>query len=114
MTEETKLPAGFQALEPLVSHWALVTQNERQARRIGSTRAELRSFYDAMLPQLEAVLVHVDTFNLGELPLPSKRLYDMSLSLAEVAPHVELYGGVPNVPYSFDESRFVAEHGAKR
>jgi len=29
-----------------------------------------------------------------------------------VAPHIELYRGDPKVPYSFDEARFVADHGA--
>ena len=50
-------------------------------------------------------------FPLGELPPASARLFHLALSLAEVAPHIELYGGDPKVPYSFDEARFVADHG---
>ena len=34
-------------------------------------------------------------------------------TLAEVAPHIELYGGAPGVPYAFEETRFVAAHGAQ-
>ena len=108
---EPTLPKGFDMLEPLVAHWALPTQNQRQLKRRESSRGELRYFYDNMLPRLPAILEHVDTFPLGELPAPSRRLFDLAMSLAEVAPHIELYGGDPAVPHSFDESRFIAEHG---
>lgn len=33
---------------------------------------------------------------------------------AEAAPHHELYGGSPQVPFSFDARRFVPEHGGER
>ncbi len=105
------LPKSFEALEPLVATWALATQNARQLRRIQSTRGELRAFYDAMLPRLPDILTHVDGFPLGDLPPASARLFNLALSLAEVAPHIELYGGDPKVPHSFDEARFVADHG---
>lgn len=110
MTNVT-LPKTFEMLEPLVPTWALATQNERQARRIGSSRGALQAFYDAMLPRMPALLEHVDKFPLGQLPEDSKRLFHLALSLAEVAPHVELYGGDPKVPHSFDETRFVADFG---
>lgn len=108
---DLSLPKSFEALEPLVATWALATQDARQQRRIRSSRGELRAFYDAMLPRLSDILIHVDTFPLGELPPASARLFQLALSLAEVAPHIELYGGDPKVPYSFDEARFVADHG---
>ncbi|VVE54827.1 hypothetical protein PHO31112_04957 [Pandoraea horticolens] len=108
---EQTLPKGFEMLEPLVARWALTTQNERQQRRITSSRGELRNFYDNMLPHLSMILAHLDRYPLGELPGEAARLFSLALSLAEVAPHIELYGGDPKVPYSFDESRFVAEHG---
>ena len=109
---DLSLPKSFESLEPLVANWALPTQNGRQQRRIGSSRGELRAFYDAMLPRLEDILAYVDKFPLGELPPDADRLFCLALSLAEVAPHIELYRGDPKVPYSFDEARFVADHGA--
>lgn len=107
------LPSGFEMLEPLAAGWALPTQNERQRRRIGASREQLQALYDGVLPQLEPILAHVDRYPLGELPADAARLYHLALSLAEVAPHIELYGGNPKVPHSFDEMRFVAEHGAQ-
>lgn len=108
---ENILPKSFEVLEPMVAAWALPTQNARQQRRIHASRGELRSFYEAMLPRLEDILAHVDKYPLGQLPPDAERLFSLALSLAEVAPHIELYGGDAKVPHSFDEERFVADHG---
>ncbi len=106
-----QLPKDFAELEPLVADWGLPTQDERQTKRRTSTTEELQAFYDAMVPHLPKILEHVDGFPLGELPDDSLRLFYLSLALAEVAPHIELYGGDTNVPHSFEEERFVAAHG---
>lgn len=111
---QTLLPKNFQMLEPLVSRWALTTQNTRQALRISSTKGELQYFYDNMLPRLPAIMEHVDQFPLGQLPPESERLFALALTLAEIAPHIELYNGDPNVPHSFAEMRMIAEHGDYR
>jgi hypothetical protein len=105
------LPAGFESLEPFLQKWALPTQNERQLTRLNASTAELKAFYDGILPLMPAALEYVDKFNLGEIPDDGKPLYWMMLSMAEIAPHVELYRGDPKVPHSFDERRFIAEHG---
>ncbi|WP_206199371.1 hypothetical protein [Parasulfuritortus cantonensis] len=109
---DLSLPKSFEVLEPLVASWALPTQNARQQKRISASKGELRAFYEAMLPRLEDILAYVDKYPLGELPPEAERLFCLALSLAEVAPHIELYGGNPKVPHSFDETRFVADHGA--
>ena len=67
-----------------------------------------------MMPRLEDALDKADEYPLGEMPEDVEQLFFMTLSLAEVAPHIELYGGNPEVPYSFEESRFVAVHGNDR
>jgi hypothetical protein len=105
------LPTEFESLAPLAAKWALPSQDERQSTRLHASATELRAFYNAMLPHLEAALAYVDTFPLGQLPEESAVLFRMLLSMAEIAPHVELYRGDPKVPHSFDERRFIAEHG---
>mgnify|MGYP006140502071 CR=1 FL=1 len=107
----TNLPKGFEALAPLVADWALPTQDARQTKRRESPTEALQTFYDALVPLLPKILEHVDEFPLGELPEDSQRLFYLTLALAEVAPHIELYRGDPNVPHSFEEERFVAAHG---
>ncbi len=108
------LPDGFESLEAWVPAWSLATQNERWDKRLGATSQELRAFYDAVLPELPAILDHVDQFPLGALPEASQRLFHLALMHAEIAPNVELYGGDPNVPFSFEERRFIAAHGSQR
>lgn len=109
MTTKT-LPAEFADLAPFID-WALPSADERQTRRRTASRAELKAFYDAVLPRIDAILVAVDAYPLGSLPAEMGPLYHLALSLAEVAPHIELYGGAPGVPYAFEETRFVAVHG---
>ena len=105
------LPEGFESLESWVEAWAMSTQNLRWDKRLASTRAELLEFHGALLPHLENILDHVDQYDIGKLPEKSARLFDLALMLAEISPNVELYDGDPNVPYSFEERRFVAVHG---
>lgn len=106
----TTLPKAFETLTPFIG-WALPTQDERQRKRVRSSSGEIRAFYDAALPLLPKILAHVDRYPLGQLPEDARPVFWLALSLAEVAPHVELYKGDPLVPFSFDEARFIAEHG---
>ena len=108
------LPEGFDELETWALEWALPTQNTRWDKRLASTRDELITFYNAVLPYLERILHHADQYPLGELPEQSARLFDLALMHAEIAPNVELYDGDPNVPHSYEEKRFIAVHGNDR
>ncbi len=105
------LPEDFAALETWAPQWAMPTQNRRWEKRLASSREEIMAFYDAVLPHLDQILNHADQFPIGGLPEKSARLYDLALMLAEIAPNVELYNGQPNIPHSYDESRFIAVHG---
>jgi hypothetical protein len=105
------LPEGFESVAPFAGKWALPTQNERQLTRLQASPVEIRAFYDAMLPLMPAALQRVDEFPLGSLPDAIQPLFHLMLAMAEIAPHVELYRGDPKVPHSFDERRFIAEHG---
>lgn len=107
---QTTLPAEFADLGPFTG-WAETTPDARQSRRRNATRPELKAFYDAMIPRLQDILAAVDAHPLGALPVNLRPLYNMALALAEIAPHIELYGGNPAVPFAFDESRFIAMHG---
>jgi hypothetical protein len=109
-----RLPQGFSDLEVWVAEWSLATQNGRWDKRLRSSAEELRAFYDAVLPHLPAILDDVDGYPLGQLPDAAERLFNLAMMLAEIAPNVELYGGDPDVPYSFEERRFIAAHGERR
>lgn len=107
----SQLPADFVALEPFVAKWALGTSKQRHEARLNSTTTELQVFYDAILPEMRKLLAALDQYALGSLPEELHKLYWLSLSFAEVAPHIELYKGSVGVPYAFKEQRFVYETG---
>lgn len=108
---EHVLPERFAGLDRWVGKWALEKQVERERARRSSTTAELKEFYDAIVGDLEPIIDYLNGFPLEGMPPPEQRLLNLVLSLAEIASHVELYRGDPRVPYSFEEERFVAEHG---
>ena len=107
----SKLPEQFAPLEPFVSVWALPTEQQRSERRWASSPEEFQSFYDAVLPLLDDLLAYLDQFTLGEMPEQALPLYHLAIAFAEASPHVEMYKGAAQVPFSFHASRFAATHG---
>lgn len=107
------MPSKFEELGEFIEKWAKATENERQQARVTSTAEELKAFYDVIMPRMNEILEFLDTYEYGKLPEEHQPLYWLAMSLAEVAPHVELYDCDPGVPFAFEEARFVAEHGSQ-
>ena len=108
------LPEGFRELERFVNAWSLSTQNQREAARRASSIDERKDFYDATVPRLGAIVEYLNRFPLDSMHEDAQRLMHLMLAIAEVAPHVELYDGSATVPFSFEESRFIAVHGDRK
>ncbi len=107
------LPKEFAELQPYATKWSGATEDERAAARRSATPAELKAFYDAVLPRLPEILKRVDAYPLGKIEGADQHLFHMALSLAEVAPHVEFYKCNPAVPFAFAETRMFGTHAAK-
>lgn len=103
------LPSGFQSLEDFVPAWVLPDQAARSDKRQSSAMAEIRAFYDAMLPVAEAAVDYLRGHKLGALPPEGERLLKLMLSLAEIAPAVEWYDD-PKVYDGFDMGRVKLTH----
>ena len=99
------LSEKFKDLEVFVGEWALETESERVKKRYSSSMEEIKSFYDAMLPQLETLLEHLNQFSLDELPETEKRLLYLTYSLAEISLSVEIFGE-PGVPHGYEPTRY--------
>jgi hypothetical protein len=104
---EAALPEAFRDLEPWLA-WSLATEQERSAKRQASTMKEIQAFYDALLARMEEVLPYVEQFPLEAMPEDAQRLFYLTLSLAEVAPAVELFGQ-PTVIDGYDIKRFTMQ-----
>jgi hypothetical protein len=91
-------PAPFADLEPYAD-WALETEAERYAKRLGSTMDELQGFYDTAFPRLEAAMAYLDQLPLDALPDDAKRLLWLCYSLVNASFPVEVWSQ-PRVPDS--------------
>lgn len=111
MTDTVKLPQGYEDLAGFAAKWARSTEHARSEIRWAASAADFAAFYEAMMPRLPAILA-----DLGKLPLDGMdeaqtNLFCLAAAFAEAAPHHELYGGSPDVPFSFSARRFVPGHG---
>jgi hypothetical protein len=97
---EGMLPSGFGDLEPFAG-WALATETQRNHKRIDASQAEIEAFAQAVLARVDAICAYLAAYPLDSMPDDARRLYDLLLSLAEVAPSVEGYHA-PRVPYGFE------------
>lgn len=84
------LPAPFADLEPHIG-WALEREAQRTAKREASTVEEIRAFYDAVFPRMEAIVAYLEKFPLDALPEPERRLFWLTLSVVEVSNLTERY-----------------------
>ena len=98
-------PALFGDLEPFIA-WALASEREREDRRLACTLEELRAFYDAITPRMEAIVNYLNQFALDEMPSQARELLHMALSWTEIASAVEIYRQ-PRVINGLDPRRFV-------
>jgi hypothetical protein len=89
MTSASALPQGFEALEPFVDYWAAETLSGRDTRRLDSTEAQRRSFYDAAKPLVAAAMDHLDSKPPAEHDAKDQRLMNLMLGLVHVALAVE-------------------------
>ncbi len=106
---ERLLPESFQDLDPFATAWSLATERERNRQRLSSTMEEIQAFYNALLPRMEAVVAYLNQFPLDSMPADAQQLLYLTLSLAEVAPAVELFKQ-PSVADGYDAARFVPAH----
>ena len=86
------LPGGFEDLEALVDYWGGEDVQTRWDRRARASMADIRAFYDTMLPRAETALAYLQPKPLDSLCPPDARLYRLVLSLAHAAMAVELHG----------------------
>ena len=101
----SRLPAEFASLEPYIG-WSLESERDRVDRKLASSADEIRSFYDAMMRQIDEVLDHLDANWGKEMSAPDRRLQLLLLSLVEISTFVELYG-LREPAGACDQRRFV-------
>ncbi len=84
------LPAGFADLEPLVSDWALPNEQARYLKLHASTLLQLKAFYDAMLPRMDAVMEFLKTQPVEGMAPEAEVLFQLAMTFSETAHPLDL------------------------
>ncbi len=95
------LPEAFADLEPYAATWSLPSLNDRHARRMASTMAEMQEFYDVAVPRTPAAVDYLDRLPVDDLPDDATRLFWLLCSLSLVSLSVDVFKQ-PKVPDSGD------------
>jgi len=101
MTADRLLPDAFSDLEEFATAWSLPTANERCERRLASSMEELQAFYDAAVPRAEEAIVHLNGYDIDDLPEPEVRLLWLLCSLSVISFAVDIFKQ-PKVPDAGD------------
>lgn len=100
------LPKQFADLERFVTAgWALARDHARWARRVQSSVAEVKDFYETLLPRMDAVIEYLDRHPLDQVPEADRPLLYLALAFMDVAPAWEVFQA-PDLPGpAFDIAR---------
>lgn len=91
----------FSDLTPFFEKWAHASFKTRYRRRIESTQEELKSFYNAILPRMDAITEHLNQYQVGNIPNEELPLYFLACSFMDIAAAVEIYDQ-PDVPLGLE------------
>ncbi len=99
------LPAGFSALEPFVPEWALANERDRYQKLHHGTLAQLKVFYDAMLPRMDEIMAFLKTQPLAGMAPEAENLYRLAMTFAETAHPLDLGWKDVDFPSAFPWDR---------
>lgn len=102
---ENPLPAGFEDLAKYYPDWYHATERDRNRKRVNSSMAELKDYYDAFMPRIKEIAAYLDKFPIDAMPPREGNLLRLAMMAMEVAPAIE-YLNVPDVPNAFPHERF--------
>jgi len=106
MDQTAELPARFAHLSPHVADWALPSEKARFIKLHTTSFEDLRVFYEAMLPEMDAILQHLKTFSLDALPAPERTLFHLAMTFAETAHPLDLGWKTVDFPAAYPWERF--------
>ncbi len=95
------LPKEFDDLSHFVPEWALPTEQARFERLHAVAHADLRVFYETMLPRLPAILDYLGRHKLSAMPADAKTLYDLALTFVETSHPMDLKWGDTDFPGAY-------------
>ena len=107
MSTQTTLPAQFAGLEAFVSVWALKNEQARHENLLARSIAELRRFYDAILPRMDEITLYLNRLPLDAMPPDAQVLYDLAMTFMESAHPIDLRWRTTDIEDKFPAERFI-------
>jgi hypothetical protein len=100
------LPEKFANLEKYLVEWDLPNEEARFKKLHSTNMVDLKDFYDAMCNRIEEILDYLDQFNVNELFSEEKKLYDLTMTFAEVAHPIDLNWQEVDFPDAYAWEKF--------
>ena len=110
MSEKSNaLPAQFAGLAPWIDEWAQPSEQARYLKLHSVTFEQLKAFYDAMLPEMDAIMHFLKTqpvegSNPGMAP-DARNLYRLAMTFAETSHPLDLGWQDTAFPSAFEWDR---------
>ena len=101
------LPSAFRDLQGFVEEWSLASEKDRHLKMLSSSIDELRIFYDAVLPRMDAIKEYLDALPLESLPEDARTLFNLAMTFVETAHPIDLNWKTTNIEDAFPIERFV-------
>ncbi len=104
------LPKEFADLERFVTAgWALPREHARWKRRVTSSIAEIKDFYETLLPRMDAMVKYLDRHPLSEVPEGDRPLLYLALAFMDVSPSWEVFhaADLPEPVFEIDRMHIV-------
>jgi hypothetical protein len=93
--------SDFSALRLFIERWGLPEASQRLRQRVEAELPELQDFYDAVSPELEAIILYLNQFPVAEIPEADIPLANMALALCEVDDAIHIWKAA-NLDYISD------------
>lgn len=106
MTATKNLPDRFLHLEPYVADWALSNERARFLKLHATSFEDLRGFYEALLPEMDAILEYLKEFPLDDMPPEETTLFYLAMTFAETAHPLDLGWKNVDFPSAYPWHRF--------
>lgn len=91
----------FSDLTPFLSDWGLPDAHARLAKRMSSNMEEIRAFYDAIVPRLEAIIDFLNQYPVDAIPKAHLPLAYTALAACEIDAAVNVWQA-PELDYASD------------
>lgn len=97
-TSPAGLPEQFAELDRFAG-WILESQDERYAKRLASSMAEMTDLYNSVMARIADVIEYCNQFPIDDMPEPARNLMLLSYSFIQASFPVEAWKQ-PRVPDS--------------